>query len=145
MNDDDLTAIDGLQDRVDKLRHELRAERHTREWQGLAVVALIVFGALVNGWLLLKVNAQADQLAETRVADCERNQEARTALLGVTDALPHAIISALIVASDEGRTPEEQARVDRILAEATRIVTETTRPQRDALVPRDCSQEAVNP
>lgn len=144
MNEDELRAIQDLQDRVDKLRGELRSERTTRKWQGRAVVALIVFGALINGGLLLKVSDQADELAGNRVADCERANRARAALLQVTDAIPEAIISALIVATDEGRTPEEQARVDRILAESTRIAAERTQTQRAALAPRDCSLEAVN-
>lgn len=144
MNDEGLAAIAGLQERVDKLRSEVASERQTRTWQAVAVVALIVFGAVANGLLLLKVSAQADELSGNRVADCERTNAARAAILQVTDAIPEAIISALVVATDDGRTPEEQARVDRISAEATRVAAERTRTQRAALAPRDCSLEAVN-
>ena len=144
MNDEGLAAIAGLQERVDKLRSEVASERQTRTWQAVAVVALIVFGAVANGLLLLKVSAQADELSGNRVADCERTNAARAAILQVTDAIPEAIISALVAATDEGRTPEEQVRVDRITAEAVRVAAERTQPQRAALAPRDCTLEAVD-
>lgn len=146
MNEDDLTALGNLQTSVDGLRKDLRSERETRTWQGLAVVALIVVGGVINGLLLLKVSDQADELAGNRVADCERSNASRAALLDVTDALPNAIFTALVaVTDDEERTPEQQTRLDGLVTEAVRIAAENTAPQRAALAPRDCSHEAVNP
>lgn len=145
MNDEGLAAIADLQVRVDKLRKELRSERETRKWAIIAVVVLIVVGGLINGGLLHKVDAQAEQLRGNRVADCERGNVARAALVELADAMPQAIFSALVTVTNQNRTPEEQARVDVLVTEAARVAAENTAPQRAALAPRDCSPEAVNP
>ena len=145
MNDEDLQALDALTGAVDALRKELRAERATRKWQGIAVVALIMVGLTVNGLLLLKVRTQADELAGNRVADCIRGNASRAALLDIADAMPVAIFSALVTVTGEGRTPEQQARAEKLGADAVAIVAESTAEQRAALAPRDCNPAAVNP
>jgi hypothetical protein len=152
MNDDEVELLRTLNGNVEALRGAVKDEQETRGRQvGLlkavliVAVALALIGGTVNGLLLVKVRNQADQLAGNRVADCERGNVSRAAILAMFETLPDAVLDAIGSVTLTPRTPEQQAIVDRFLEQAKAVAAERTASQRADLAPRDCSPQVVNP
>jgi hypothetical protein len=136
MNEDEVQLLESLNANVEALRGAVGEEQRTRAGQ---------IGLLKAGLLLVKVRNQADQLAGNRVADCERGNVSRAAILAMFDVLPDAILTGLASVSVSSRTPDQQAVVDGLLNQAKAVAAEKTASQRADLAPRDCSPQVVNP